>query len=125
MSKMGELSAILDQMIDCGNGMVQAAMALKEFYSSTEGVKPAKKEKVAETPVEQEKEEAPSAEPEKTYSKEDIRAMLSGKASESEGAYKTVVKDLVKKYADGGTLKDIPSEKYAALVAELEVIANG
>ena len=123
MSKMGELSAILDQMIDCGNGMVQAAMALKEFYSSAGEVKPAKKEKVAETPGE--KEEAPSAEPEKTYSKEDIRAMLSAKASESEGAYKTVVKDLVKKYADGGTLKDIPSEKYVALVAELEVIANG
>lgn len=39
MSKMRELSAIIDELIECGNGLVKAATALKEFYSPTEETK--------------------------------------------------------------------------------------
>lgn len=36
MSKISELSAAIDALIDCGNGIVKAAEALKAFYSSGE-----------------------------------------------------------------------------------------
>ena len=119
MSKMNELSMILDDMITAGNNMVKASEALKAYYSSTEEdtAKPEKKESAPKA------KEPPKAN--KEYSKEDVRALLSAKASESDGKYKATVKDLVKKYADGGTLKDVDPSQYAALVAELEVVANG
>lgn len=37
MGKMNELSAAIDEMIACGNGLVKAAEALKAFYSSENG----------------------------------------------------------------------------------------
>jgi hypothetical protein len=114
MSKMNELSAILDEMIECGNGLVKAATALRGCYSSNEDQE-AKPE---------EKETTPPTKDTKTYSKEEVRGLLSQKAIESNGKFKTVVKDLVKKYANGGSLKDIVPENYETLVAELEVVTN-
>lgn len=130
MSKTSELSAIIDEMIECGNGLVKAATALKDFYSSTEETKVESKAMNENQPLQtkntaKEAISTPPAEDVKTYSKEDVRALLAQKANESDGKFKTVVKDLVKKYSDGGTLKDIAAENYAALLAELEVATNG
>lgn len=36
MSKMSELSQVLDEMIACGEGMIKTANALKDIFSSTE-----------------------------------------------------------------------------------------
>ena len=36
MSKMSELSQVLEEMIACGEGMIKAAKAIKEIFSSTE-----------------------------------------------------------------------------------------
>ena len=36
MSKMSELSQVLDEMISCGEGMIKAANAIKDIFSSTE-----------------------------------------------------------------------------------------
>ena len=36
MSKMSELSQVLDEMIACGEGMIKAANAIKDIFSSTE-----------------------------------------------------------------------------------------
>ena len=36
MSKMSELSQMLDEMIACGEGMIKAANAIKDIFSSTE-----------------------------------------------------------------------------------------
>lgn len=36
MSKMSELSQVLDEMIACGEGMINAANAIKAIFSSTE-----------------------------------------------------------------------------------------
>ena len=36
MSKMSELSQVLDEMIACGEGMINAANAIKDIFSSTE-----------------------------------------------------------------------------------------
>lgn len=130
MSKMSELSAILDEMIECGNGLVKAATALKDFYSSTEETKSEpkvmnEKQTLQTKDIAKEAISTPCDVDVKTYSKEDVRALLAQKANESDGKFKTVVKELVKKYSDGGTLKDIAPENYVALLAELEVATYG
>lgn len=45
MSKMSELSQMLDEMIACGEGMIKAANAIKDIFSSTEEA-PEKKNQV-------------------------------------------------------------------------------
>ena len=111
MSKMSELSQILDDLISCGEKMIETANAIKACFSETTEVPAAPK---AETPV---KEEAPA---EVTYSKEDVRTLLAKKANEAGGQFKAQVKALVKKYGNGGSLTDIPEDCYPALVKEVE-----
>lgn len=98
-------------------------LALSEIYSSTSD-EPKKMEEAPKkhsTP----KEEPVSVAPEdKTYSKEDVRALLSQKAKIEDGKYKSVVKGLVAKYSSDGTLTNVPADKYSELMAELEVIGN-
>jgi hypothetical protein len=96
MSKMSELSQVLDDMIACGEGMIRAANAIKEIFSSTE-----------ETP-------AP------TYTKEDVRAVLAAKSS---AGFRKEVKDLLAKYG-AQQLKQVSPDDYAALLQEAEVIGN-
>ena len=117
MSKMSELSMLLDSLIECGEKLTETAKGLKDFYTDTgEPEQPEKPNKVA----------APKPESEKkpTLKKEDVRLLLSKKASEDEGQYKVQVKNLVRKYANGGSLTDIPPERYEELLRELEVIGD-
>lgn len=109
MSKMSELSQILDDLISCGEQLIQTANAIKECFTetaeSTEGLK----------------KEAKAPEPEaRSYSKEEIRALLAAKAKEAGGQFKAQVKAIVKKYGNGGSLTDVPIESYPALVSEVE-----
>ena len=110
MSKMSELSQVLDDLISCGEKMIQTANAIKECFTA----EPEKKAKSA-------KKEAKAPEPAApVYSKEDVRALLASKANEAGGQFKAQVKAIVKKYADGGSLTDIPAESYSDLVKEVE-----
>ena len=109
MSKMSELSQVLDDLISCGELLIQTANAIKEYFAetaeSTEGSK-----KAAKAP-----------EPEvRSYSKEEVRALLAAKAKEAGGQFKAQVKAIVKKYGNGGSLTDVPAESYPALVSEVE-----
>ena len=107
MGKMSELSMLLDDLIDCGRKLTETAQALKDFYSSPDeapAAKPAaKSKKKTPEPVKEE-------EPEKTYTKEEVRAILSAKAD---------VKSIVKKYGNGGSLTNVDAKDYAALVEEI------
>lgn len=96
MSRMSELSQVLDEMIACGEGMIKAANALKDIFSSTEEA------------------------PEPTYTKEDVRAVL---ASKSAAGYKKEVKELLEKYG-AQQLKQVNPDDYAAILKEAEVIGN-
>ena len=106
-------------------------MALSEIYSSaTEETEQPKATGKKEKPVKV-SEPAPAtdapAEPvteEKTYSKEEVRAMLSQKAKIDGCKYKVEVKELVAKYSSDGTLTKVPEDKYSELMAELEVVGN-
>lgn len=113
MSKMSELSQVLDELISCGEKMIQTANAIKEIFSAdapaAEPVTEDKPEKVPETP---------------TYSKEEVRALLARKANESGGQFKAQVKSIVKKYGNGGSLTDVPADSYPDLVKEVEGLTD-
>lgn len=106
-------------------------MALSEIYSSateeTEQPKAtAKKEKPVKVsePVPATDTPAEPVTEEKTYTKEEVRAMLSQKAKIDGCKYKVEVKELVAKYSSDGTLTKVPEDKYSELMAELEVVGN-
>ena len=101
MSKMSELSQVLEEMIACGEGMIKAANAIKEIFSSTE-----------EAPA------VPESAP--SYTKEDVRGVL---AAKSAAGFKTEVKELLEKFG-AQQLKQIDPKDYAALLKEAEVIGN-
>lgn len=112
MSKMSELSQVLDELISCGEKMIEVANAIKECFSA---------DAPATEPVNEDKpdKEVP------TYSKEDVRALLVRKANESGGQFKAQVKAIVKKYGNGGSLTDVPADSYPALVKEVEGLTDG
>lgn len=101
MSKMSELSQVLEEMIACGEGMIKAANAIKEIFSSTE-----------EAPA------VPESAP--SYTKEDVRGIL---AAKSAAGFKKEVKELLEKYS-AQQLKQVDPKDYAALIKEAEVIGN-
>ena len=116
VQSLRDLVKIMDDLTTCGEMAIQTASAIMECFSEDEAPAaiPEKKSKPA-------KKEAKAPEPAlKTYSKEDVRALLAAKANESGGQFKAQVKALVKKYANGGSLTDIPEDQYPALVEEVE-----
>lgn len=120
MSKMSELSQVLDEMIACGEGMIKAANAIKDIFSSTEEA-PAKTEPKLTKKATKASEPAKAEEtPEPAYTKEDVRAVL---ASKSAAGYKKEVKELLKKYG-AQQLKQVNPDDYVAILKEAEVIGN-
>ena len=118
MSKMSNLSAAIDELIETGQKLIDVGNGLKEYFSNTNDT--------VSTPETQEPaQEASKEEPEATISFEDVRKILSAKSSAEDGKYKAEVKALVAKYSENGTLKGVPETSYAALIAESEVIGNG
>lgn len=117
MSKMSELSQVLDEMIACGEGMIKAANTLKDIFSSTEEA-PAKTE--TKTAKKATKQDATEPEAAPTYTKEDVRGVL---ASKSAAGFKKEVKELLEKFG-AQQLKQIDPKDYAALLKEAEVIGN-
>ena len=101
-------------------------LALSEIYSSAEDDFPPMEESPSVAVESSMEEPTPETEPEsKSYTKEEVRALLAQKAKADEGIYKAEVKAIVSKYSADGTLTKVPEEKYPELVAELEVVGNG
>ena len=122
MSKMSELSQVLDEMIACGEGMIKAANALKDIFSFAEEA-PAKTEtKTAKKATKQDATVTEEAKPEPTptYTKEDVRGVL---AAKSAAGFKKEVKELLEKFG-AQQLKQIDPKDYAAILKEAEVIGN-
>mgnify|MGYP001624552450 CR=1 FL=1 len=127
MSKMSELSQVLDDMIACGEGMIKAARTIQEIFSSTE--EPSEKPKKQSSKDVQKQETAnpvPAKEEPavKQYSKEEVRGLLARKTKEDNGRFKDAVRALVQKYGNGGTFGNVDAKDYAALVAEVEGLNN-
>ena len=95
MSKMSELSQVLDEMVSCGENLIQAAKALKDIFSSTEEEK-------------------------KSVSLEDVRAVL---AEKSRRGFTEEVKEIISKH-EADRLSGIDPSEYESLLSEAEVIGN-
>ena len=127
MSKEKEIITLLDDLITAGNTLTATAQALKEFYSETAAAEAeAPKPKAKAAPKKEADTPAPAIESKamqpKTYTKEAVRAVLAAKAAEAEGAFKSAVKEIVKKYSNGGTLTNVAEADYGASVAEVEAL---
>lgn len=130
MSKMSELSMVIDEMITCGEGilkaiqdltvcgeqMIKAANLVKDMFS-TENLHELKAATATIRKTLPEKEEQTEI---KTYSKEKVRGILSRKSA---NGYGKEVKSLLSKYG-AEKLSALSSDDYAAVVAEAEVIGN-
>ena len=104
---------------------------LSEYYSSVDSEQP--KAVKNDKPVKAEKKTEPSPVKESTteestgpvtYTKEEVRAKLAQMSKAEAGKYKADVKGIVAKYSSDGTLSGIPADKYADVVAALEVVGN-
>jgi len=117
---MNELSQMIDTLITCGETLAETGRALKEFCTKTEEAAPANPEKntMKQNPAST---KVPAA---KQYSKEDVRGILAKKANEAEGRYKADVKAIVQRYGNGGSLTNVDPKDYAALVTEVERLAD-
>ena len=67
---------------------------------------------------------ANNAESVQELTREEVHKLLTKKASESDGKYRPLIKDIVRKYANGGTFSDIPQSQYSDMIAELEALLN-
>ena len=124
MGKTNELSVLLDEIYDCGIKLVQTAELLTDAGQSLSKTASSLKEYYSEPKVEpapvpaKAKKAAKTTAPEPAYTKESIRALLAQKANEDGGKYRMQVKELVKKYGNGGSLTDVDPKDYAALAKE-------
>lgn len=130
MSKMSNLSLVLDELIGCGEALIRTANALKESLGKSESqeevIAPDKKnaeKKSASAKTDSGKKEEPAPEtavPAAPITKEAVRAVLAAKSS---AGFKSQVKELLGKF--GATqLKQVKPEDYAALLAEAEKLGN-
>lgn len=113
MSKMNELATMLDdltevgqRLVACGEELIKSAIRVKDCFTAGED-EPQSPETVSV-------QETAAA---KTYTKEEIRAML---ADLSQSGFRDEAKALVKKYADGGSLTDIDPARYPELAEEAQ-----
>lgn len=105
---------------------------LSEYYSSDDAEQPKAIKKDKPVKTEKKTETAPAEEsvPDEgsteavTYTKEDVRAKLAEVSKAEAGKSKADVKGIVAKYSSDGTLSGIPADKYAEVVAALEVVGN-
>ncbi len=107
MSKMSELSQVLDELVACGEGLIHAANAIRDIFTAGTDEQP--------KPV-------PGAEPQaeeaKGYTFVDVRKAFSAK---SHAGYTEQVKALIGKYG-AAKLSAVKEEDYPALMADLEKI---
>lgn len=129
MSKMKELSMVLDELVTCGETLICTANALRDIFSgetiATDQpavTKPASKN----TKNAPESEQPPAAEEKiaasesKSYTKEQVRGILAAKSAEGHG---DEIRALLLKFG-AKQLKQVDPKDYAALVQEAEVIGN-
>lgn len=133
MSKMKELSTILDSMAECGNTLVVSANALKELCENIVACGNTLQEaantlrglysSIAETEPKAalpKKEPVKAIEPVKKYTLEEVRAILSAK---SKAGFREDVKALITKHGSDNLTKLDPNE-YESLVKDVEALSH-
>lgn len=117
MSKMSELSMVLQELKKCGESLVSISEELVEIFSDSGETKEKKVEKEKTAKKEPTSKEKGA---EKQYSLTEVRAVL---AEKSRAGCTAAVKELLKKHG-ADKLSDIDPSAYAALVVDVEVLGN-
>lgn len=113
MSKMSELAAVLDELVDCGKNLIAAAEKLREVFSSSGDDNTESAAAPAPAPEKPTHEALP-----KDVTLEEVRAAL---AEKSRSGKTVAVKELLAKHG-ANRLSDVDPAEYAALLAEAEVL---
>ena len=137
MGKMKELSTVLDEIVTCGETLVQGAEKLRDMMEIIDGLAECGKTLIssgralkeyfsepAEEPVKKKapakKKQEPEPEAEITITKEDVRKVLS---EVSQAGHRAEVIALLKKYG-AGNITNLDAKDYAAVIAEAEELKN-
>ena len=137
MGKMKELSTVLDEIVTCGETLVQGAEKLRDMMEIIDGLAECGKTLIssgkalkeyfsepAEEPVKKKapakKKQEPEPESEITITKEDVRKVLS---EVSQAGHRAEVIALLKKYG-AGNITNLDAKDYAAVIAEAEELKN-
>ena len=114
MSKVSELSMLVDELKKCGETLVRISEELADLFSSgKDAMQPVKKTAVKKKTNEEPKAEVPEE-------KEDVRAVC---ADKSHKGYTAEVKAILTKHG-AEKLSGINPAEYKALLAEVEVLGN-
>lgn len=118
MSKVSELSMLVDELKKCGETLVGISEELSDMFSSTEEEKqPAKKTAAKKKTAEEPKADVPK---EKALTLEDVRAVC---ADKSRKGFTAQVKAILTKHG-ADKLSEVDPAEYKALLAEVEVLEN-
>ena len=110
MSKMSELSLVVTELKRCGEALISISESLADLCCGKGDAHTADQSK-AEVPIPDEK----------SISLEAVRAVL---AEKSRAGHTAKVRELLEKHG-AAKLSEIDPQKYAALLAEAEVLGNG
>lgn len=102
MSKMSEIEATIRELRDIASSINEIANWLTDAFGSADDT-----------------EDAPT--PAKTYSLEEVRAIL---AEKSRDGFTAQIRDLLQKYG-AIKLSEVDPTRYGGLVADAEVLGNG
>ncbi len=111
MSKMSELSQVLDELVACGEGLIRSATALRDIFS-VEPEPEAQPEPAAEETA------TPREETMRRYTFAEVRKAFSAK---SHAGYTDQVRALIARYG-ADRLSAVKEEDYPALMEDLEAI---
>ena len=118
MSKVSELSMLVDELKKCGETLERISEELADLFSSgKDAMQPVKKTAVKKKTNEEPKAEVPE---EKALTLEDVRAVC---ADKSRKGYTAEVKAILTKHG-AEKLSGINPAEYKALLAEVEVLGN-
>ena len=113
MSKMSELSVVLQELKECGEKLVSVSEELKDIFSEAEPEKKKAPAKKKEPEVKAEPEE-----PKKEYTFTEVRTFL---ADKSRAGHTAEVKKILAAHG-ADKLSDLDKAEYAAVMAEAEVL---
>lgn len=113
--KLRDMMEIIDGLAECGKTLISSGKALKEYFSEP-AEEPAKKK----APAKKKQEPEPEPETEIAITKEDVRKVLS---EVSQAGHRTEVISLLKKYG-AGNITNLDAKDYVAVIAEAEELKN-
>lgn len=120
MSKVSELSMLVDELKKCGEALIDISAELADMLSGTAEEKAPAKKAAPKKKTDEEPKPEPQPKEEKPLTLEDVRAMC---ADKSRKGFTAEVKAILTKHG-ADKLSEVDPAEYKALLAEVEVLGN-